>query len=184
MAKKPKSRPEWLRNASPELLRVIGRADPNSLHKDDIAFLLSASPEQLRSMSSAIIRLERWRGREELHPWILALQDIDVCDDKGPLLALLRSQRELPHDARVCLADLLERHQLKKYRGNQRIPAYRDSPAEETMAVAVECVNDEHRRGMSLDEALAFVAEEFKISEEETLRNARDGRRGSARRKR
>jgi hypothetical protein len=55
-----------------------------------------------------------WLDDPSVERWVRALEAVDKRGDKGPLLSLLRSECDLPREARIYLADLLDRHQLKK----------------------------------------------------------------------
>ena len=129
-----------------------------------------------------------WLGRIDLRliPWIVALEDIDKRDDTAPLVSLLRSRDDLPHEARVYLADLIDR-QIKKRRGAPREPAYNQSSAEAMLKLGKRRVSDLVKRTTtstkrtSVKDALERVSKSLGIPVE-TLASAYSGRRGSTRR--
>ena len=100
-----------------------------------------------QGLSDAVVDRATWLDDEETGPitpaleaWITALEAIDRKGDKEPLLNFLKSNRELSRDARIYLADLLARYQLKKKRGGQTKPAYDRSEAEEMLALGINAV--------------------------------------------
>ena len=113
-------------------------------------------------------------------PWIKAFEAIDNRRDKGPLLRLLKSDCDLPRNARVCLADLLARHQLKKNRGGQSVPAYDRSDVEAMLELAIMDVRA-RESGISIKDALEQVSKSRGIPHE-LLASAYRGNRGSTRR--
>jgi hypothetical protein len=117
---------------------------------------------------------------QRIGPWIDALEQIDRRGEKKPLVALLRSERELPRDAREYLADLFERRDLKNPANRPRQPAYDRSKAESRLALAKGSVRNYQAHGDSFKDALAKAAEEWSIPEG-TLANYCAGRRGSSR---
>jgi hypothetical protein len=157
-------RPKWLDRPEknvPEHIRKAkgtGRGTSDAMH--DVAFWLS----------------------DEFDHWVAALEAIDKRNDKEPLLALLKSECELPHAARIYLADLLSRYQLKKKRGGQSTPAYDRSLAEVALMLDVEAVRNLTKNGMSIKDALAKVAKPRGPDYLEILGNAQHGSRGSIRR--
>jgi hypothetical protein len=126
-----------------------------------------------------------WLDNDQLElmgPLIEALEQLDKRGDKAPLVALLKSDRELPPDGRAFLADLIERYELRRPAHRQRAPAYDRTPAESRLAQAKESVQAYRTSGMSVKDALAKAAKEHSIGEN-TLVNSWSGRRGSSRRK-
>jgi len=124
-----------------------------------------------------------WLGDEStahLDPWITALEAIDKQGDKGPLMALLKSERDLPHDVRIYLADLLARHQLKKKRGAESVPAYDRTDAEAMLELAIKDVR-ERESGISVKDALEKASKSRGIPHE-LLSSAYRGSRSSTRR--
>lgn len=116
-------------------------------------------------------------------PWISALEAIDARGDKAALLGLLVSDRELPHDARVYLADLLERHQFKRKQGHQATPLYGLSRDDQLLYCAVtemQLIRDADK-SVRVKDALEEVSKRRNIPPEKLL-VAYHGRRGSMRR--
>jgi hypothetical protein len=114
-------------------------------------------------------------------PWIDALEHVDKRGDKGPLIALLKSQRALPRLARVYLADLIERYELRRPAHRPRTPAYVLSNAESRLTLAKEHVRAHRASGMSYKDAVAAAAKDWSIGEN-MLATFCAGRRGSSRR--
>jgi hypothetical protein len=56
--------------------------------------------------------------------WFQAVSDAQKSGDLAPIIKLLRLENEMPRTAREMLAELLERHHLKKKRGGQRTPMF------------------------------------------------------------
>ena len=101
--------------------------------------------------------------RRRIGPWIDALEQIDKWGNKEPLLALLRSEREQPHEVRVYFADLIERYELTSPAHRPRTPAYDLSNAKSHLEMAKENVRayqDKSGLGMSFKDAVAKAAEE------------------------
>ena len=113
--------------------------------------------------------------------WITAIEAIDKRGDKTPLLALLKSQHDLSPEVRFYLADLLERHELKKPPHRPRTPAYDRTAADAALELAVRRVRDYKSGGMGIERALERVSTEHSIPLE-VLGNAYEGRRGSTNR--
>jgi hypothetical protein len=113
--------------------------------------------------------------------WVNALEELDKNGDKSYLLSLLRSTNSLSHSVRLHIADLIERHDLRKKRGRPRDPSYKMSDAECTALHVSDQVRNLIKGGMTAKDAKAKVAEENNMSEN-TVANAYEGRRGSTRR--
>jgi hypothetical protein len=120
--------------------------------------------------------------RQRVGPWIDALEQIDQNGNKAPLLELLRSRRELPHDAREFLADLLERYQLTRAAHRPRTPAYDLSDSESRLTLAKEFVRAHRASGMSFKDAVEMAAKDWSIDESK-LANFCSERRGASRRR-
>ena len=148
-------------------------------------------PEHLRNYVSTgagvpndVVDRAFWLGDETAHldPWITALEAIDKRGDKGPLLALLKSEFDLPREARVYLADLLARHQLKKKGGGQTTPAYDRTEVEIVLSLAIDDVRELVRtRKRRVAEALEQTSRTRGIPPN-ILESAYKDRRGSTRR--
>jgi hypothetical protein len=115
--------------------------------------------------------------------WIDALEDIDHDNDKSRLVSLLRSKYPLSALASHCLADLLERYELKRKRGAQRTPAYDLSPADRKLMFARNAYRNERHKGKTPEQAVEATARELGLTAA-VVRNFIAGRRGSSRRKR
>ncbi len=139
--------------------------------------------------------------------WVAALQEADK-GNLEPLIALFLSQQDLGPKDRMFIADLLDRHNLKKKPGRQAIPAYRTSKSEAILSYqkhrykahrddrkpvdkAVEAALIDYKRlewewerensgPPPTDEELA---ESITDDEYNRLENYVQGRRGSSRRK-
>jgi hypothetical protein len=103
----------------------------------------------------------------------------------GPLLALLKSDSELPYAARVYLADLLDRYQLKKKRGGQSTAAYDRSPVDRILEAANARANELIESGMTTEGAFEKAAKEFSIPDRgrdgvSLLYDFHTGKRGSS----
>lgn len=119
-----------------------------------------------RGISEAMHDIAFWLGDDtsEIDPWVSALEAIDKRRDKEPLIALLKSDRELSHEARAYLADLLDRYQLKKKRGGQSTAAYDRSPADRVLELGDARANDYiERDGMTVERACNKAEKEFGI---------------------
>jgi hypothetical protein len=113
--------------------------------------------------------------------WVDAIEAIDKRGDKEQLTSLLKSDFKLTPKARLFLADMIDRYQLKPKRGRKPTPAYHRSPVEWRLECAIEDVRA--HRG-EIDVALREIAQryaEYGITEKK-LKNAFEGRRGSTRR--
>jgi hypothetical protein len=114
--------------------------------------------------------------------WYNALEELDKKGKKDLLLSLLRSSSSLSLGVRLDIADLLERHDLKKKRGRPRVPSYEMSDAERNALNLRDRVRElVNNGGMKSRDAIAKVAKENKMSED-SVANAYGGRRGSTRR--
>jgi hypothetical protein len=121
-----------------------------------------------------------WLDAVTIH-WAEAIEAIDKRGDKEPLKKLLKSEFELPPEARRFLADLIDRYQLKLKRGRKATPAYDRTYIEAILELAIDDVLA--HRG-AIDVALKEVAEEWDYEgiTEKKLKNAFEKRRGSTRR--
>src|SRR5262249_47821831 len=119
----------------------------------------------------------------QMQPWIDALMDIDFQGrgDKRRLLELLRSDTELPPEARWYLADLIERYELKRPRGGQRTPAYQRSDTDAKLSRASKSLREYVAQGRKLADVMGKVADTWGV-DAYTLRNYHEGKHASARR--
>jgi hypothetical protein len=134
-----------------------------------------------------------WRDSDPAHDcWLYAFEAIDQRNNKGPLLELLRSGRELPAEARRHLADLIDRYQLKKKKGRSPTPEYERPFSVVRLEWAVEEVREiretlkakARRAGEKIeartcrDDALSEVSKRYGIHMEELAQAVR-GQLGS-----
>lgn len=107
---------------------------------------------------------------------------IRLANDEGntaELIALLlATDVEVPPAARKLLADLLDRRQLRKKPGNQRLPINRRSHREVKIESAVAAVRKLIGKGTPRANAVEDVASMWQLPEE-SIQNALDGKRGS-----
>jgi hypothetical protein len=125
-----------------------------------------------------------WLGEgstAHLDDWVTALEAIDKHGDKKPLLALLKSERDLPQRARFYIADLLDRYRLKKKQGRQPTPAYNVTDIEAMLLMGNMRAHEYVAAGMSVKNALAKAAKELSL-DENMLAEHYAGRRGSTNR--
>jgi hypothetical protein len=96
-----------------------------------------------------------------INKWIAAVNFVDVCGDKSSLLKLLR---ETGAARDLLIADLLERHQLRRQRkrGGQSPPIYDLSRADWMLVKALNEVRN-LRRSMSREAALEAVSNKHRI---------------------
>jgi hypothetical protein len=148
------------------------------------------APEFLRNIkmtgagvSNSVVDRAFWLGEgstAHLDPWIKALEAIDKRADKKPLIDMLKSNFELPSDARFFLADLIERYEFMRPSHRPRTPAYDRTAAEAMLDWAVGRVRDYVENGMSVKDALAKAASAG--VPEPILADRYAGRRASSRR--
>jgi uncharacterized protein YoaH (UPF0181 family) len=108
-------------------------------------------------------------------PWVDAIEAIDLSGDKKPLLELLTSGQSPPEAARLLLADLLTRYQLKRRRGRQQVPVYKFTKQTVALQKAKEHYGKLLKTGVSRNEALKRVAKESRVSKR-TTQNYIDGK--------
>lgn len=100
---------------------------------------------------------ERIRAFDE---WLKALEDIDQRNDVTQLVTLLRQVNfPIPDDARIHLADLLSRYQLKRKRGAQKTPSYERTETDIALDEADFEVRTLISQGIRVKDALARVSE-------------------------
>jgi hypothetical protein len=107
-----------------------------------------ADNRRQRALNNYIIALFRWR------------QAIDkaATGDTSGIIKLWHAGNPIPPEAQSLLADLFERHQLKKKRGAPRRPMYESSPEERKLFKAGHCVRERQRGGATFDSAVDAVA--------------------------
>jgi hypothetical protein len=113
-------------------------------------------------VKSGVVEQVWWKGCSNLSPWIAAFEALDKADNKQPLLQLLRSNLDLPADARFYLADLIDR-QVKRKQGGQNTPAYDRSPADAMLEDADWLVRNARTDGMGLSDALKHATNFFRF---------------------
>jgi hypothetical protein len=121
------------------------------------------------------------REIDALAPWLQAFEAIDKRGDQRALVALLQSHK-LPDVAQDYLADLLQRHQLKKKRGAPATPSYDVTDADIMLLWASQDVRKLVRDGRSVDEAVEQISAERGIPFD-ILKSAYRGSRASTYRK-
>jgi hypothetical protein len=121
----------------------------------------------------------KWWLPDRPDPWLEAIETVDRRGDKAALIALLKSGEVPTPEQLKHLADLLERHQLTRWQGQQATPSYDVTKDEQQLHRAVKEVRDlVKRRDKSVAEALGQISKSSGI-EENKLTNAYGGRRGS-----
>jgi hypothetical protein len=95
-----------------------------------------------------------------LAPWLEAFEAINRRGDHGPLIALLRSPRELSSVARGYLADLLQHHEIKKKHGAPATPSYDVTDADVVLLWASQDVRKLVLDGRSVEEAVEQISAE------------------------
>jgi hypothetical protein len=129
-----------------------------------------------------------WLGKEDdptdpINAWALAVEAIDQRGDKSPLMKLLRSADPLPPEGRAFIADLLDRHELKKKTlGRPRLPIYDRSLIEAVLLIGIQRIQEYREKGMDIENAVHFAAKEFAL-EPKKLLDAYIGKRGASRRR-
>lgn len=113
--------------------------------------------------------------------WANCLAEADKNQSFEPIIELLKSKHPLPPAAQEMLVDFLRRHEPKRRRGGQSVPAYDRSPAEAILGIAVEEVRTLVRQGRSVAEAITSVSKLYGVPEG-VLENAYHGKRTSTKR--
>lgn len=122
--------------------------------------------------------------------WNRAIRIADETGDFSELVSLLQSEVEVTRPARLLLADLFDRHQLKKVeikkkRGRPRLPVNRRSLTEIKMASAVKAIGEVRAAGYSKEAAENWVREKWGMPldldqpDKDPLSVALEGKRGS-----
>lgn len=129
-----------------------------------------------------IIPSDKLFVNEKLRPWIEAFEAIDSPrSNKGPLVELLRANVRMPWPAPWHLADLLERYDLKRPRGNQKEVASYDYSEAWAKLIRGKQYFKHYKNQMTRDDAIRKAAQKVGIKVG-TLRNYIDGRNTSTRR--
>jgi hypothetical protein len=108
----------------------------------------------------------RWPiiGNRE-RPWIEALEAIDSRGETKPLVKLLKSNKSIPKGAKWHIADLLERHQLKRHPGKQATPSYERTLRIAELSWANDYVGELIKKGMRPAAAIEKAARYCKVDE-------------------
>lgn len=138
--------------------------------------------------------------QEAVRSYLRWREAVEAADkgNAGKLAALFRTQEPLGSEARLLIADLLERYNLVRRRGRPRTPAYRLTPAEARIAHLLALYRYYRRKRVPREEAIRRSLWDDSSEEEpsqadldglpegdvEMLFNAVQGRRGSANRRR
>lgn len=166
MTKPRKTRPQWWRDdpAPP----MPAPADLVDLMKEDVG---------------AGLRYEapRLPDDEILTWWLDAIVAFDERGDLGQLLERLSSV--VPPIAWPHIQDFFSRYDLAKKANRPRTPSYARSLAEMRLERALAQYDELRMRGVKREDALADIAAGERIPKK-TLRTAKDGKRGSTRRRR
>jgi hypothetical protein len=137
-------------------IAIPKRSKPRRINaeKDKSSSAFSAGPGgQIESDAES----RRQRALDEYFlAWLRWRQAIDkaASGDTSAIIKLLHLGRPIPPEAQLLLADLLERHQLKKKRGAQRRPIYESSPEESKLLKAAHFVREAQCGGATFDDAL------------------------------
>jgi hypothetical protein len=113
--------------------------------------------------------------------WLYALNELERHGNKAQLLKLLTSDAEMSPNVRRHLADLIDRHELKRRPGRQPAPSYDLPPEHVAILRGVALVRASVAGGMSVDDACARHAAEVGVPAD-TLATAYGGKHGTARR--
>jgi hypothetical protein len=146
-----------------------------ALPEENVPDHIRKAKPQGRGTSDSVVDAGFWLDNDGITDWITAIEAYDKRADKKPLLALLDSERELPRQARIFLADLLKR-QLKKKPGTT-LPAYDRTDLMVKLLAAKDDIAKLVRRGVSGKVALEQVSAARGISIE-SLALVRAGRHG------
>lgn len=115
--------------------------------------------------------------------WLIAVVEADKSGDLSTLATRLRSNSALSKYGRRLIADLLERHKLKRPRGGRRRPLF-EGPSDKQaniMAAALAYDEEKHLRKERRDDAIQRLSKEYRCSFDE-LFNYLKGSGGTARR--
>jgi hypothetical protein len=113
---------------------------------------------------------------KKLQPWIDALVAVDnkKKSDKTKLIGLLTSKTPIPRQARLYLADLLGRKQLKNPDHRPPTPLYKYSDRVSNLLRAVEAARYYRKHGETRDGAFEKAARDRKLTPD-AVRTAYDG---------
>jgi hypothetical protein len=189
-------RPTW-DDGTDDWMRAVDRAD--ELGKTDYLVELLESDTPFGRWARKILadlfnrhNLRKKRGRprlpfnrvnltESTDDWMRAVNRAGELGKTDYLVELLESDTPLGPWARKILADLLDRHNLRKKRGKPRLPFNRVNLTEMRMANAVECARLLKQEGHP--DPTGEAARRFKW-QKDSVDAAIQGKRGSARRPR
>jgi hypothetical protein len=116
-----------------------------------------------------------------MQPWIDVLVAVDYRGDKAPLIELLKSNKQMPEEARWYIGDLLARYLLKRPKGRRTTPAYDRSLAEMRLIWAEASVREHMKGGMKAAKAIEGTLPVYGV-QRSTQAAYHAGRLGSARR--
>jgi hypothetical protein len=110
------------------------------------------------------------RATKNLTDWQEAIKKAEVDGDTAKVIALLRSKTvELPQRIRDALAELLERRQLVRRKGAQRVPIF-EMRAEHKFKIAAENVGKRMKEGIAdLGRLDPNILQELKAKMDELL---------------
>lgn len=107
----------------------------------------------------------------------------DKSANLSPLIHNLRAKTDLSPYGRELLADLLQRHQLKKLRGGRQSPIYTGPTDDQVrvMAAYIAYVEERRRKGENSADAVTRLAKEYQCHRNQ-LENYLKNSGGTARR--
>lgn len=99
------------------------------------------------------------KPREAVSEYYLWRGAVEAADkgDASNLIKLFRSSHYPGPEARILIADLLERHPLKRKQGRQATPAYRISVADQKFVQPAAAYRYFKKKGKSHDDALVLA---------------------------
>jgi len=95
--------------------------------------------------------------------WLFALHELERHGNKAELLRLLASDAEMSPDVRRHLADLIDRHELRRPPGRQRAASYNLTDKQLAFLRGVALVRASVAGGMSVQAACARHAPEVGV---------------------
>jgi hypothetical protein len=96
--------------------------------------------------------------------WRSAVEQADG-NDLQPLTELLRSDHIPGPESRLLIADLLSRHTLRKKRGRQAVPAYRQTLSQAVLNDGAAHYRYHRRKKVPAPEAMEMAAEDAGIGD-------------------
>jgi hypothetical protein len=142
------------------LLDRAGRHEHRHANSEGVMSKLDRSKDAGKGISPRI-HDRKWWLPDRPDPWLEAIETVDRRGDKAALIALLKSGEVPTPEQLKHLADLLERHQLTRWQGQQATPSYDVTKDEQQLHRAVKEVRDlVKRRDKSVAEALGALPHE------------------------